>query len=407
MTPGLSGLPLLAFVILLSTQCSTYTVPQGTELWVRLQTKIASDASRPGDPVEAVLVIPEASEDRTLLPAGTVLRGTAKEVQTVSESNPRASIRLDFDTVVFGQGKSQKISTRVAEVDNARETVDATGLIVGILPSEAITARMDQQLEKLRGRFGGLASILQTAKNAFLGEAQPEIQYQPGTELKLRLTSPLSIEAGNVAAPGAAPQSIEPQEDLASMVNAQSFQTMAEKPSRPSDITNLMFLGPQEKLEAAFESAGWSTAAALSGQSKLETFRAIAEARGYKEAPVSVLLLDGQKPDLVFQKQNNTFAKRHHLRIWQRPGTFQGREIWVSSATHDTGIEFSQENRTFIHKIDSNIDRERTKVVSDLLFTGLIKGSELVARPAVPRNSKNATGDSLLTDGAMAVLLLD
>jgi hypothetical protein len=122
---------------------------------------------------------------------------------------------------------------------------------------------------------------------------------------------------------------------------------------------------------------------------------------------MSVLLLDGQKPDLVFQKQYNTFAKRHHLRIYRRPARFRNRDVWVCSATHDTGIEFSAPNRTFIHKINSNIDDERRKVVNDLLFTGLVKGQALVARPHVPTNGENATGDKLVTDGKMAVLLFE
>jgi hypothetical protein len=102
-------------------------------------------------------------------------------------------------------------------------------------------------------------------------------------------------------------------------------------------------------------------------KSKLETFRAMSEQRGYKEAPVSVLFLNGRPPDLVFQKQNDTFNLRHHLRTWQRRQQFQGRDVWVCSATHDTGIDF-------------------------LLFTGLVTGLSLVDRPAVPVSLYNATG---------------
>jgi hypothetical protein len=162
-------------------------------------------------------------------------------------------------------------------------------------------------------------------------------------------------------------------------------------------------LGSRQQVESAFQKAGWSPAAKLSDQSKLETFRAMAKMRGYQEAPVSVLLLDGRPPDLVFEKINDTFAARHHLRIWQRPGQFNGQDIWVCSATHDTGISFSDESRTFIHKIDSNIDLERAKVVNDLLLTGLVHGLSLVERSGLPRNMSNATGDLLKTDGAMAV----
>ena len=68
----------------------------------------------------------------------------------------------------------------------------------------------------------------------------------------------------------------------------------------------------------------------------------------------------------MFEKANDTFAARHHLRIWRRPGQFGGQSVWVCSATHDINIKFSDQQRTFIHKIDSNIDLERAKVVSDL-----------------------------------------
>jgi hypothetical protein len=119
-----------------------------------------------------------------------------------------------------------------------------------------------------------------------------------------------------------------------------------------------------------------------------------------------VLLLDGRPPDVVFEKLNNTFAQRHHLRVWRRPESFGGQPVWVIAATHDTGIDFSEQNRTFIHKIDSQIDHERAKVVNDLLFTGRVRSVALVDRPTVPQHGQNATGDTVETDGKMAVLLL-
>src|SRR5207253_7700093 len=128
--------------------------------------------------------------------------------------------------------------------------------------------------------------------------------------------------------------------------------------------------------------------------------------RGYKEAPVSVLLLEKRPPDLVFEKLTNTFAQRHHLRVWRRPDSLAGKPVWVVAATHDTGIDFSEQARTFIHKIDSQIDRERAKVVNDLLFTGRVQSLELVDRPAIPQHGQNATGDSVETDAKVAVLML-
>ena len=41
-----------------------------------------------------------------------------------------------------------------------------------------------------------------------------------------------------------------------------------------------------------------TSAATLTRNSSMETFRAIAEMRGYKEAPMSILLLDERPADL-------------------------------------------------------------------------------------------------------------
>ena len=77
----------------------------------------------------------------------------------------------------------------------------------------------------------------------------------------------------------------------------------------------------------------------------------------------------------------------------------------MCAATHDVGIDVSPEDHTFIHKIDPQIDRERAKVVNDLLLTGMVKSLAIVDRPKVPRESANATGDKLITDGQMAVVI--
>jgi hypothetical protein len=374
-------------------------IPAGARIEIRLKTTLSSRQSKVGDPVEAVVIAPVMAEGQIWMAPGEVVKGTVRAVQAAGpDGDPQAGLELDF-----GEWRGKKLSAKVIEVNNGRETVEETGRILGIAASETLTSQMDRGLEKLAQRSGLLAEFLQAAKGALLKKAEFDIGYGEGVELDLALTKGLSVEK-----PAEVPlPAVAGGEELHALVNAQAFQTMAEKPVKPSDITNLMFIGSRERLEAAFQAAGWNTAAALNSESGLETFRAVVENRGYKEAPMSILLLEGQRPDLVFQKQHNTFAKRHHLRIWRRPGTFQGKTVWVCAATHDVGIEFSPENRTFIHKIDSKIDRERAKVVNDFLLTGMVKGLALVERAAVPKKGMNATGDEIETDGAMAVLVVE
>ena len=391
---------------LLAAPLPAVQVPAGTVFEARLTTKVSTTSAKPKDAVEAVVVAPVMIADEFVVPAGARLRGTVDKATNSTKPDERSTLALAFTELEI-EGAKHKIAARVAAVDNARESVDEQGLISGILAGETISGRIDAGLNKLSEKASGFADVLATVKNAVLKATESDITYDAGTDFKLALAAPLELKAASGPGPAAKLTPVADEDALYDFVNRQPFQTWAESPSKPSDITNLMLIGTLEQVTQAFREAGWVNAAALSTEAKFETFRAIAEQRGYKEAPVSVLLLDQHAPDMVFEKLTNTFAQRHHLRVWRRPDSFVGKLVWVVAATHDTGIEFSEQNRTFIHKIDSNIDRERAKVVNDLLFTGRVRSVALVERPAVPKAGQNATGDNLSTDAKMAVLVLN
>jgi hypothetical protein len=119
---------------------------------------------------------------------------------------------------------------------------------------------------------------------------------------------------------------------------------------------------------------------------------------------MATMLLDGSRSDIELQKSLNTFAKRHHVRIWRRPQETQGESVWVAAATEDVGIKFSTRAQKFIHVIDGNVDAERTKVVDDLLYTGCVSEAGLIERDSLPADLENGTGTKLKTDGRVAVL---
>src|SRR4051812_33786174 len=350
--------------------------PAGTDLPIRLQSKLSTQTAKAGDPVEADVI------GGPLM--GAIVRGTVEKAVKSTKGDERSMLALKFAELESG-AKKTKLEARVAEVENAREQVDAAGMIQGILASETITGKLDQGIAKVADKYAGLAGILGEIKGSVFKAAESDVTYDAGVELALRLTAPVEVE------PPAGPklQPVSDTTELEKLVAAEPFQTVAQSPPKPSDVTNLLLVGTEEQIRKTFAEAGWSTAAELSAQSKLETVKAIGENRGYNEAPVSILLLEGKPPDLVFQKATNTFAKRHHLRVWKRGVTYQGRPVWSVAATHDIGISFSEKNRTFIHLIDGQIDRERTKVAEDLLFTGKVQSFLLLDRPNVPKKSEN------------------
>ncbi|HLK20557.1 MAG TPA: LssY C-terminal domain-containing protein [Bryobacteraceae bacterium] len=391
------GIAWLLFV----AAASSGEIPTGTRIEIRLTSAVNSAKAKVDDKFDAIIIAPVVAQDQIAISAGVKLKGHIQEVKAVVNPDDQAVLGLAFDEISDTNGKRANLAARVAGVDNARESVDKDGRILGIIASQTGSGRLDQGINKVSEKYSGLGELLGTIKQAVMKEPDANIDYEAGVEINIELTKPLTW-TGSASAPNVRP--VEPEGELTDLVNRLPFRTSAAKPPKESDVTNILFLGSRQNLEDAFQAAGWSTAKQLNAMSKFETFRAMSEQRGYKEAPMSVLLWNGRPPDLVFQKQNDTFNARHHLRIWQVSDQFRGRDVWVCSATHDTGIDFSEENRTFIHKIDGQIDRERAKVVNDLLFTRLVTALSLVDRPGVAVSFFNATGDKVTTDGRMAVI---
>ncbi len=376
-------------------------VPSGTHMEIRLTGAVNTATAKIDQPFDAVVIAPVLAANQIVVAAGVKVKGHVKEVKVAVNPDDQAVLGLVFDQISDARGKKAVLAARLVGVDNARESVDNDGRILGIIASQTGSGRLDQGINKVTEKYSGLGELLGTIKQAVLKPTDANIDYEPGVEMTIELTKPLTW-TGDARGPNV--RAVEPQNELASLVNEQPFRTRAAKPPKESDITNIMFLGSRQELENAFQAAGWSTAEQLNAKSKLETFRAMTEQRGYKEAPVSVLILDGRPPDLVLQKQNDTFNSRHHVRIWHRPEQFHGKDVLVGSATHDTGVDFSEESRTFVHTVDGQIDHERAKVVNDLLFTGLVHAISLVDRRAVPASLVNATGDQVETDGRMVVV---
>src|SRR5258708_1337619 len=146
---------------------------------------------------------------------------------------------LVFNQLDLPGGKVKLVST-VSDVDNSRETVNSNGQIQGIVASESISARLDSGISRIAQRFGGFAGILEKAKSAVLQEPDGNIVYDPGVELTVKLDQPIDLRpCGSGFTPV---QTTAAQSELAAMVAAQSFQTRAQAPAKPSDMTNLMYL---------------------------------------------------------------------------------------------------------------------------------------------------------------------
>jgi LssY-like putative type I secretion system component LssY len=390
-----------SFLLSLTRLGPSVEIPAGTEVHARLTTAIPWHA-KPGLAVSAVLVEPMAAEGVALLPPGTVLRGRVEGTGDYPPDHRRSCLKVDFGELDLPSGSALPIETRLVDVDNARETVDEEGRIVGMPWVPVRPGGLDALLLVAAHAHPISLVAFEAAKLAVHEAGRAPIAYATGTDLTLEILNRPRVPPCVASGPARLPT----DDDLIGLVPLLPDRAEAAKFRKPSDLTNLLVAGSRDSVRQAFFAAGWTEARPLGFRTGARALVALATRRGYRPAPVSLLRLDGVAPDLVFEKQNNTVARRHHVRLWRLPESSTHGPIWLGAATHDVGITFDRRHRTFTHRIDSNVDHEREKVASDLAFTGRVQAWDLVGRPDVPLDTENATGDRIETDGRLAVLVL-
>ena len=128
----------------------------------------------------------------------------------------------------------------------------------------------------------------------------------------------------------------------------------------------------------------------MSASAGVLAMRAVAEQKAYPDAPMRTLLLDGAGPRMRWQENAQSFAKRHHVRIWEQPDHWRSRKVWAAAATHDVALSFSFRYGLH-HEIHNNVDLERDTVVNDLRLTGCVDGVSYLQRPGRCASTKAMT----------------
>ena len=383
--------------------------PPPTRLEARLLTSISSYSSRSGDGIEAQVITPWCLDDGGVLPEGAVISGTILRVRRVGLGllHETASLRLAFTGLRFPDGRSFPVEAALIAIDNARERVDAHGMIHGTRATASISNRVIQHMVfNTLGHPAAMVPLVLLEAGVF-HFPDPEITYRRGTELYVDLEAPAELGHTRVC-PVLSAANDEDRASLGRLVGALPYWSYTQRQSQPSDLVNLMFTGSRQAIDNAFAAAGWTGSQPNSFRSGVNAIRAIAEDRSFADAPMRTLLLDGEEPEISLQKSLNTFEKRHHLRIWSRPGEWQGEAVWASAATHDTAATFSfRRPFGFTHQIQNAVDLERDKVVSDLAYTGCVDSVTYIDRPESVRGSGQNYRRGVNSDARVAVVSLN
>ena len=233
---------------------------------------------------------------------------------------------------------------------------------------------------------------------------EPEIYYPSGVELTLALSEPVYGRPAPESEELAGRLSEKARDVLEPMVDDMPMRTRAQNSGRESDLVNLMFIGSRDEISRAFKAAGWTQPTTTTMRSRFLGVRAFVEGQGYHAFPMSVLLLNDEAPDMFWQKSLNDITKRHHVRIWKQPETWNGEEIWIGAATRDIDFAYMRHGQPVTHKIEENVDLERDKILHDVEFTSCADVADYVERPNAPQFARNATGDPMETDGRIGIV---
>jgi LssY C-terminus len=192
----------------------------------------------------------------------------------------------------------------------------------------------------------------------------------------------------------------------------------------PGDPVNLVLIGTQQQLRAAFAATSWIEADPLGLRSSWRMIQAFVFNSPYPAAPFSTLYLFGRGQDIGFQKAiDNSPRKRHHVRFWalstaraeETLGTASfwlntdrppetARVYWVGAGTKDTGFSLTRLTFQVTHATDSDTNIERDFIVAELAKSRVI--ADATSYTAGQQLSAGRV-NYYVTDGEVTVATLD
>lgn len=389
---------LIALSILAVAPVRAEEIAAGTDVEARLLAPSGSRISHVGDSIQAVIIAPIIEEGRLVVPQGAIVSGVIEKVDRVGLGVKQltAQISYRFDTLRLPDGTAVPIKARVANVETARERVNAEGIVGGIHPTANFSSTVALYTLRALCVHPDLGIPLLGVKLLIARSPDPEIYFPAGTEIILQVASTVDVPIHGVSHNRIAFLSVADLAEARQVLSNLPEQRTENGHNQPSDLINILFLGDRDSINRAFHAAGWSGAQRGSLLSLYRVYHCIEQRMGYRMAPMVKLTLNGHTSDVEYQKSLDTFSKRHHLRLWKQGD----QDIWLGAATEDIGYAVRRMRLT--HATDPLIDNERTKVLNDLTFTGCVEAAELVSRNTVAdRDNQRDFGE---TDGSVAVM---
>jgi hypothetical protein len=174
------------------------------------------------------------------------------------------------------------------------------------------------------------------------------------------------------------------------------------------DMVNFVLIGSEDLVKADLAAATWHIADTSNTNAVLTAISNTYENKDYLAMPMSTLYLFGRRQDYGYEMAEPIamVASRNHFRLWKTPYTWNRQPVWAGAGTHDIGFAKDKRNGEVTHKIDPNVDGERTNIGQSLDKAGKVKTMSYYLPPNPVQTAKNATGDGYTSDGKLLVIVL-
>jgi len=349
------------------------TIPDGTPIKLQLAENVSSTHARIGDSLDFVVVRDVSVGGLTVIPAGTLARGSVTGVKGKRFLGIGGNVALKLDSVELANGDRVNLQAHMAVKGRSRTKLMAAAMIATSL-------------------------IFLPATPVFLLTRGHESTVLKSTEITAHIEGATSIlSAGLLRSRGSS-------SELGEMMDYLPPRVFSGE-GREGDMVNLVFVGQQEDLQKAFEHAGW----VKTDKWKLAfVWHLMRHGTSDTSLPMARFYLFGRVQDYSYAlpDPNAVMSRRHHLRIWKTDYKIDGTPIWAAAATHDVAIEIAKRGRLINHRIDPEVDTERDFVGLDLTNTSSVSRQEYL-HPADPVfQAQTASGESYHSDSRILLLNL-
>ena len=166
-----------------------FTLPVGTTLPLELKSTIASDVSAVEDTVRATLRNAVTVDGQEVLPAGTEVAGHVTEAERAGRVKGRARLAFRFTSVRHDDERLSLRTDPIVQEAEATKGEDATKIGIGAGAGAVIGAVVGGKSGAAKGAaLGGAAGT-----GVVMATRGKEVRLESGTDIPVRLASPLSI----------------------------------------------------------------------------------------------------------------------------------------------------------------------------------------------------------------------